>query len=83
MGDSVVVRGKEQLLLNQNTCNPGSASSPLRIVVFLSMAKKKKNNNQQTKNRDFSGDPVAKNPSLQSRGLASIPGQGTKFHMPQ
>jgi len=32
---------------------------------------------------DFPGDPVAKTPRSQCRGLGSIPGQGTRSHMPQ
>ena len=29
--------------------------------------------------RDFPGDPVVKTPHLQSRGMGSIPGRGTKI----
>ena len=32
--------------------------------------------------RDFSGSPVAKTPCSQCRGPGSIPGQGTRSHMP-
>ena len=32
---------------------------------------------------DFPGDPVAKTPRSQCRGLGSIAGQGTRSHMPQ
>ena len=31
----------------------------------------------------FPGSPVAKTPCSQFRGLSSIPGQGTRFYMPQ
>ena len=34
--------------------------------------------------RDFPGGPLTKkNPSFQSGGLGLIPGQGTRFHIPQ
>ena len=32
---------------------------------------------------DFPGGPVAKTPCSQCRGLGSIPGQGTRSHMPR
>ena len=38
------------------------------------------NNGQR---RDFSGSPVARTPHSQFRGPGSIPGQGTRSHMPQ
>ena len=34
-------------------------------------------------NRDFPGGPVSKTPHSQCRGPGSIPGQGTRSHMPQ
>ena len=33
--------------------------------------------------RDFPGGPIAKTLSSQCRGSGSIPGQGTRLHMPQ
>ena len=39
--------------------------------------------NQKVKTRDFPGGPVAKTPSSHARGLGSIPGQGTRSHMPK
>ena len=33
--------------------------------------------------KDFPGGPVAKTPCSQFRNLGLIPGQGTRFHMPQ
>ena len=39
--------------------------------------------NQKVKTRDFPGGPVAKTPSSHARGMASIPGQGTRSHMPK
>ena len=33
--------------------------------------------------RDFPDGPLPKNPSFPSGGLGLIPGQGTRFHIPQ
>ena len=38
---------------------------------------------KQRKRRDFPGGPVAKTLHSQFRGWGSIPGQGTRSHMPQ
>jgi len=45
---------------------PGSRNSPVTLTGYSNL----------------SGGPAAKTPSSQCRGLGSIPGQGSRSHMP-
>ena len=50
----------------------------LLMTEIIIQLKKKKNHHE-----DFPGGPLTKNPSFKSGGLGLIPGQGTRFHIPQ